>query len=776
MSPEERSYRQPPPPGAGEGGEDEETVWPDDPGEGGEDGVSIPEDPTTDRTTTAVLRPGQTQPDVITVQGGQEPPDIPVSELTVEGEEGGLTPEEKIQQIEEQDKLERPDDVVVTEVGTTEADLTEAEKQAKIDAATYDAVKAGEVGPTEAATREVTREAEAAKAALTETKAAERDPEQEKAAEAEIVKFERSLESEIDEVTGEPIRVEPTKEAEINKREIITGVPHTGEAQQIIDTFGFGASKNRVLRGPEAKQAASSKLTEDYDLPQDIADRIVQDVPELVTNMDGLPQESIGAVAALPEEALVTSQMESLLAGMEEGKTPAWARPAVAAIEAQMAERGLSISSVGRDALFNSIIQSALPLAQSNAQALQQRASQNLSNEQQALIQDREIAARFIEKNADFRQQMELANLSNEQQMELANLSSKNQAASENLTAAQQTDLANLNTRMQTNLLQANIASQMGLAQLSVDQERAVKNAAPRANIDMAKFSAAQQTELVNSKFAQTMTQADFNARQQGVMQDATTLAAMDMQAADARTKVSIQNAQNFLQMDMANLNNEQQGIILDQQMKQQRMLSDQAAANAAEQFNSTSENQTNQFMASLGQQAEMFNATQANAMEQFNATEANRAEALNAQNKSEADKFNNQLSTQIAQYDSQIEFQREQWNAQNAQAVEQSNINWRRKANTINTAAENAANQQGAQFAFNMSAAEQNFVWQSLRDDAAFSQQSNLAQREQAMQLLSSIYGNSELMGGKHSKFDRVSGTITNLYDLLFGAGALEA
>ena len=50
----------------------------------------------------------------------------------------------------------------------------------------------------------------------------------------------------------------------------------------------------------------------------------------------------------------------------------------------RMAQRGLSTSTVGRDALFNAIIQSALPMAQSNAQALQQRATQNLSNQQQA--------------------------------------------------------------------------------------------------------------------------------------------------------------------------------------------------------------------------------------------------------------------------------------------------------------------------------------------------------------------------------------------------------
>lgn len=58
--------------------------------------------------------------------------------------------------------------------------------------------------------------------------------------------------------------------------------------------------------------------------------------------------------------------------------------------------------------------------------------------------------------------------------------------------------------------------------------------------------------------------------------------------------------------MDMANLDKSQQAAVLDQQFRQQRLLSDQAANNAALQFNATSENQTNQFMANLGQQAEL--------------------------------------------------------------------------------------------------------------------------------------------------------------------------
>ena len=45
--------------------------------------------------------------------------------------------------------------------------------------------------------------------------------------------------------------------------------------------------------------------------------------------------------------------------------------------------------------------------------------------------------------------------------------------------------------------------------------------------------------------------------------------------------------------MDMANLTNAQQSEVLNTQNRQQAMLSDQAAANAAQQFNASSDNQT---------------------------------------------------------------------------------------------------------------------------------------------------------------------------------------
>ena len=107
--------------------------------------------------------------------------------------------------------------------------------------------------------------------------------------------------------------------------------------------------------------------------------------------------------------------------------------------------------------------------------------------------------------------------------------------------------------------------------------------------------------------------------------------------------------------------------------------------------------------------------------MQQFNTTEANRMTAIEEGNLIDVQKFNNQLATQIRQFDAQQDYQRDQWNAANAQAVEQSNVEWRRRANTIDTAAQNAVNQQTAQQNFQGDMQEMAIAAQKLRDEDAF-------------------------------------------------------
>ena len=355
-------------------------------------------------------------------------------------------------------------------------------------------------------------------------------------------------------------------------------------------------------------------------------------------------EEQRGIIEGLPEDALVSNQIDSLLEGIQEGEIPVWAKPAVASVERMLAQRGMSVSTVGRDTLINTIIQSALPIAQSNAQAIQA-----------SVAQQKGIEAQAAEADAQRQQQV--------------------------------------------NLDKANKVFGMNMAQ----------------------FTADQQTELANSKFLQTVSLTEANNRQQVAIQNAVLTSQANIAEANFAQQAQIQNAKNFLSMDIANLNAEQQTYMIEAQQEQQRILSNQAADNAAQQFNATSENQMMQFNASLAAQVEEFNAQQTNAVAQFNKTQENAAAARDTQRTADLNQFNSKLKTQISQFNSNQDFARKQFNAQNSAAVESSNVQWRRQANTANTAAQNAINMQNAMNAFNMSQTALSFMWQELRDKADY-------------------------------------------------------
>ena len=133
--------------------------------------------------------------------------------------------------------------------------------------------------------------------------------------------------------------------------------------------------------------------------------------------------------------------------------------------------------------------------------------------------------------------------------------------------------------------------------------------------------------------------------------------------------------------------------------------------------------------------------------MRQFNATELSKVTAMNAQNEIEVNKANAELAARINTFDSELQFRTDQWNAANSQAVEQSNVEWRRKSNTINTAAQNAANQQNANFAFNLTSQANAQLWQELRDQATFDFQSSQADIDRKVNVVNAALGNEVLM-----------------------------
>ena len=202
---------------------------------------------------------------------------------------------------------------------------------------------------------------------------------------------------------------------------------------------------------------------------------------------------------------------------------------------------------------------------------------------------------------------------------------------------------------------------------------------------------------------------------------DAQTYKDMIFQNLNNRQQANITNANSYFQMDMANLSNKQQSSLQNLNVRQAFLLSDQAANNAARQFNATSQNQVDQFYSNLSQQINLQNAARADAMNQFGVVEGNKISGLNAGSQIAVEKANADRAQVLNQFNAQVENQRQQFNQQNQRVIDQSNVEWRRTLNTANTTITNATNQLNAQNLLNLSNFAMSALWQQWRDEAAW-------------------------------------------------------
>lgn len=477
-------------------------------------------------------------------------------------------------------------------------------------------------------------------------------------------------------------------------------------------------SMNQVV---QAQAAQAAGLVDEAKVQAAVAEKFTVDSGTLAEALQG-------NVSAL---GTVQGQLEGLMQSFNDG-TPAWAAGAMRAATAAMASRGLGGSSMAGAAIVQAALESALPIAQADAQAFQQMeltnlnnrqqvalanaAAQqgltitNLSNEQQAALQNSANAFALqsqnlsnqqatVLANAQFKAAIQQQNLSNRQQSNIATAARYAEMANMNLNNVQQSrlqnnanelqiDLANLSNKQQSYLAKAQLEAALQNKQIDNQQMAAMQNAARFSEAANITFTAEQQAQLHNSELMKTVGLANLNAKQATTLQNAATLAAMDMANLNNRQQAAVQNAQSFLQMDMANLSNEQQTELFKYQSRVQSLFSDQAAQNAARQFNAVSENQTEQFFANLAQQTQEFNAGMKN--------------------------------------------QREQFEAQNALIVAQANAQWRQNTQTLNTAAQNEANMLAAQSTNDFTQAQMDNIWQRERDlmDFAFRQTENAQDR----------------------------------------------
>lgn len=276
-------------------------------------------------------------------------------------------------------------------------------------------------------------------------------------------------------------------------------------------------------------------------------------------------------------------------------------------------------------------------------------------------------------------------------------------------------ELQNLSNRQQAAMLAAEQRATFLGQEFDQNFQTKVLNAATIKEIANKNYDTSVQIALENARMAQTVDIANLDAKNAKILADAAALTQIESQNLSNMQQAQLQNAQAFLDMDMANADREQQTALFNSQARINAIMSDQAASNAAKQFNAESENETNQFMATLQSQIEQFNASQKNSMTQFNVSERNAAAKFKAEQETRRREFNATASLEIAK----------------------ANKAWRQQVALENTRAVNEANRLDAQNSTTLTLAEYNAQMQGYRDLMSYALNAVESEKDRALEII---------------------------------------
>jgi len=381
-----------------------------------------------------------------------------------------------------------------------------------------------------------------------------------------------------------------------------------------------GTTVARITRAK--KQLASAGLTDTQ------ITAIGNDPQDLEARLTDFTEAERNIIEGLPVEALVSTQLDSLLKGMEDGNIPVWANPAVSAVEKMLAKRGMSSSTVGRDGLVNAIVTSAIPLAQANAQAIQASVGQQKSIEAQAEL-----------TNAQFRQSTAMTNAQNVFNMDMAQFTSDQQVALSNSKFLQTVSLTNSSNKQASIVQNAGLMAQRNLAEADQNTKLGITNAQSFLQMDMANLNNEQQSVVLSAQLDQQRMLSNAGATNAAKQFNATSANQVNQFMAQLATNVDLSNAQRSDAMAQFNLTQQNQAFAQEFQAEAE-----------AEKFN-----------AQLNAQVDQFNSQQEFAKDQFN-----------AQNRLAIDQSNVQWRRDIAKADTAVQNQVNMQNAQNTFAMSQ--------------------------------------------------------------------------------------------------------
>ena len=322
------------------------------------------------------------------------------------------------------------------------------------------------------------------------------------------------------------------------------------------------------------------------------------------------------ATADPSKKATVQGQLEGLMQDFEGGATPPWAAGAMRAATAAMAARGLGSSSMAGQAIIQAAMESALPIAQQDAQVVAQFEAQNLSNRQQTALFAAQQRADFLKLDFTQEFQARVTNAAKISDIANMNFTADQQIALENARLTQTANLANMSAVNAKVMADAAAMSQMDLTNLSNEQQAAVQNAQNFLQMDMANLNNTQQTSMFKAQ-----------AIQQALLTDV---------AAENASKQFNATSKNQTNQFMASLNSQVSQFNTTQ-------------TNAMKQFNAGETNAISKFNSEMKNQRDQFNATNTLVVAQANAQWRQNISTLNTAAENEANmanaKFENGLT-----------------------------------------------------------------------------------------------------------------------------------
>ena len=291
-------------------------------------------------------------------------------------------------------------------------------------------------------------------------------------------------------------------------------------------------------------------------------------------------ETNFAAATGVPStEATVQGQLTNLLEQFEGGETPAWAAGAMRAATATLAARGLGASSMAGQAIVQAAMESALPIAQMDAQTRAQFEAQNLSNRQQAAMFAAEQRSKFLGMEFDQEFQARVQNAARIADVAQINFTAEQQVALENARMAQTVDIANLDAKNAKIMADAAAMSQLDLTNLTNTQQANVERAKAFLQFDMSSMTNQQQVAMFKAQSLASVYMSDTAAENASRQFNASSSDQVDMFFSNLQTQI--------------------------------------------QQFNNEQTNAINKFNAGEANAISQFNAAQQNARDQFNANQA---------------------------------------------------------------------------------------------------------------------------------------------------------